>query len=351
MHNPGKRRFDRSAMRHPQLDVQRAGVWFRRTVRACAGQTVLSITARCQAVGRSRFAQQTLIDPLLFPVTGLEMRAQYAQIDQGKFTPDQARQQRCEAFAADVRQAVPHRGEDRRFHQRQRHRRGDAENFPLVDQIVAAVGVARIDADLLLAAEHQHRRPRNDQWPQRQQLFVLQRIDRVISLNRRQNVERIASGMVQQRRAGHRQVGNAPRADQIAKIDHALQLPLALRIALPDRVVVGDVHVNGLYRQLVHQRLQMPLGLFGHFGDQRALPVIFNHRQQMRDQRIRVAGVPLKGALKARMIESGQRQVHFAAEPAETGHHGSGQMIEMCKRLALDVFEQAYVHRLPVDFQ
>lgn len=34
-----------------------------------------------------------------------------------------------------------------------------------------------------------------------------------------------------------------------------------------------------------------------------------------------VTGVPLQGALEARMIEPGQRQIHFAAEPAKPGHH------------------------------
>jgi len=156
---------------------------------------------------------------------------------------------------------------------------------------------------------------------------------------------------VQQRRARDRQVGDPPGADQIAEIDHALQLPLALRIALPDHVVIGDVHVNGLHRQLVHQRLQVPLGLFGRFGDQRSLRVIGNHRQQMGDQGLGVTGVPLQRAFKARMVETGQRLVHLTTQSPETRHHRAGQVVQVRERLALNVFEQTHMHRLPRDLK
>ncbi|MCY1175065.1 hypothetical protein D9M73_152870 [compost metagenome] len=123
--------------------------------------------------------------------------------------------------------------------------------------------------------------------------------------------------MMQQRGTGHRQIGNAPSAHQVAEIDHALQLPMALRIALPHHVVVGDVHVNGLHRQPGFQRLQMPLGLCRRFDDQFALGFILDHRQQVRDQGVSMAGVPLQGSHQARMIEIRQGQVHFTAQAAE----------------------------------
>ena len=123
-------------------------------------------------MSRRSFVQQALIDAFLLPVTGLEMRAEHAQIDQGKLTPHQARQQRRKTFAADARQALADGGQNRRLHQRQRHRGGHAENFPLVGQVVATVFIARIDADLLFATEHQHRRAGDDQRPQRQQFFM-----------------------------------------------------------------------------------------------------------------------------------------------------------------------------------
>ncbi|MNJ65639.1 hypothetical protein D3C77_616620 [compost metagenome] len=91
VHHPGKRRFDRRALRHSQLDVQRAGVRFSGAVRTGVGQAVLPVTTGRQAMCRGRFIQQTLIDTLLLPVPGLEMRAEHTEVDQGELTPDQAR--------------------------------------------------------------------------------------------------------------------------------------------------------------------------------------------------------------------------------------------------------------------
>ena len=109
--------------------------------------------------------EQTLIDARLLPIARLEVRAQHTQVDQRELAPDQTRQQRREALTIDDWQRPPDRRENRRLHQRQRHRGGDPEDFPLMGEIVAAVGIAWINADLLLATEHQHRRPRHDQRP------------------------------------------------------------------------------------------------------------------------------------------------------------------------------------------
>ncbi|MNK98118.1 hypothetical protein D3C87_1184700 [compost metagenome] len=166
-----------------------------------------------------------------------------------------------------------------------------------------------------------------------------QRIDRVIRLHRRQDAERIAFTVMQQRRARHRQVSDAPGAHQIAEIDHTLQLPMSLRITLPHHVVIGDVHVDGLHRQLVDQGLQAALSEFGCVGDQLALGVIPDHRQQMRDQRLGMTRVPLQGAHQPRMIECRQRQIHLAAQATKTGHHRGVEIIEVRQRLALDVVQ------------
>ncbi|MNP09251.1 hypothetical protein D3C76_1013470 [compost metagenome] len=279
------------------------------------------------------------------------MRAEHAQVDQRELTPHQARQQRCEAFAANVRQAVPDGRQNGRFHQRQGHRCGHTEDLPLVHQVVTAIGVARIDADLLFATEHQYRRAGDDQRPQRQQFFVLQRIDCVIRLHRWQNAEGIAFAVMQQRGTGHRQIGNAPGADQVAEIDHTLQLPAALCVPLPHHVVVGDVHVNGLYGQFVLQWQQMALGLFGRFNDQAALGFILDDRQQMRNQRMGVARVPLQGSHQPRMVKIRQCQVHFTAQAPETGHHGGIEIFQVRQGLALDVIQQTHMHRLACDLQ
>ncbi len=300
---------------------------------------------------RCGLCQQALIDALLLPVARLEVRAQNAQIDQRKFAPDQFGQQRRELVFFDTRQGLGHGGENCRFHQRLWHRCRDAKDFPLVTEIVAAIRIGGIDAHLLLATEHQHRRPRHDQWPQRLQFWVLQRIDRVIGLDRRQDYKRIAIGVMQQSRTGHRQIGDAPGAHQITEVDHTLQLPMPLGITRPDDVVIGDVHVNRLHRQFVQQRLQTALGLLGGNADRRTLLRVSDHRQQMTDQSVGVTRVPLQGAFKTRVIETCQGQIHLATEPAKPGDHALAKMIEIGQRLAVDVLQQPHMHRFAVGLQ
>ncbi|MNM72672.1 hypothetical protein D3C81_843710 [compost metagenome] len=111
--------------------------------------------------------------------------------------------------------------------------------------------------------------------------------------------------MVQQRRAGHREVGNAPGAQQVTEVDDTLQLPLALAIAGPHGVVVGDVQVHGLAWQLFGQWRQVRSGELGGLLDTGALACVLQHRQQVLDQRLRMLRVPLQGAAQARVVKIG----------------------------------------------
>ncbi len=175
MQGAGERRVHGRTDRNLQLDMQRAGIGLHGAVGACARQPVLPVTAGRQSMHRRGFGQQTLVDTLLFPVTGLEVRAEHPQVDQCELTPDQPRQQRRKTLAGDRVHRQVERDEDRRLHQLERHRGRHREDFPLVGQVVTAVVIVRVDTDLLLTTEHQHRRPGNNQRPQRQQLFALQR--------------------------------------------------------------------------------------------------------------------------------------------------------------------------------
>jgi len=302
-------------------------------------------------VHRCGLCQQALINARLLPIARFEVRAQHAQIDQRKFTPDQPWQQRCKFCVFGLWHGLSHGCENRRFHQRLWHRCRDAKDFPLVTEIVAAIRIGGVDAHLLLATEHQNRRPRHDQWPQRLKLSVLQRIDRVISLDRRQDDQRIAIGVMQQSRTGHRQIGDTPGAHQITEVDHTLQLPMPLGIARPDDVVIGDIHVNRLHRQFVQQRLQTALGLLGGNADRRTLLRVGDHRQQMTDQSVGVTRVPLQGAFKTRVIETCQGQIHLATESAKPGDHVLAKMIEIGQRLPVDVLQQPHMHRFAIGLQ
>ncbi|MNF81098.1 hypothetical protein D3C84_633570 [compost metagenome] len=95
----------------------------------------------------------------------------------------------------------------------------------------------------------------------------------------------------------------------------------------------------------------MALRLFGGFGDEPALVVVLDDRQQMRDQGLRMARVPLQRAHQPGMVEIRQRQVHLAAQATETGHHRGVEVFEVRQRLAFDVIQQAHVDRLAGDIQ
>ncbi len=163
-----------------------------------------------------------------------------------------------------------------------------------------------------------------------------------------QDAQRVALGVVQQRGAGYRQVGDTPGAQQVAEIDHALQLPLARGVAGPDRVVVGDVQVHGLDRQLRGERGQMRGCHAGGLFDTRASCRVGQYRQQVVDQRLGVLRVPLQGARQAWVVEAGEGFVQPGAEAAQLGHQVRRHMPEAGQRLAFDVVEQANAQRLAV---
>ena len=78
----------------------------------------------------------------------------------------------AKSCAGNRRQRLTDAAENRRLHQLKRHRRRYMENFPLVLGVFQQVSVIRIQALLLLAAQHQHRRTGDDQRPQRLQFFT-----------------------------------------------------------------------------------------------------------------------------------------------------------------------------------
>lgn len=269
-----------------------------------------------QAAGRHRLrGQHAQVEARLLPVAELAVRAEDAEIDAIDHLPRQRRHQ-CQARAEVGRLWPPARRlQDRSLHQRHGKRTGGLEDFPLMGDVVEHVLVARVDGQLLLAAEHEHRRTVEHQRPKCAQLDVLQRIHRLVSGNRRKYAHRVAFGVVQQRRASHRQVGDAPGAAEVAEIDDALQLPLSRIVTTPDRVVIGDIQMYRLVRQQAGQRLQALVCLAGdtlHLLTPRAL---LEGWQQLLDQQLAVTRVPLQRTLQAWMLETGQGSIDAAAKP------------------------------------
>ncbi len=305
-----------------------------------------------QAAGRSGLrSQQTLVETGLLPVAGLAVCAEYPQVHPCYGLPGQLGEQGCATVEVRRLGLQARSLQDGRLHQGDGHGGGSVENFPFVSNVVAGVLVARVDGELLFTAQHQYGSAVQHQWPQRAQFGLGQRVERLVGLHGWQNAQWVALGVVQQRSAGYRQVGDAPGAQQVAEIDHALQLPLALGITGPHGVVVGDVQVHGLAWQVINQRHQALSGLAGGVFDAGALPAVLQYRQQMIDQRLGMLRVPLQGARKAWVVEIGQGLVQLRTEPAQLSHQVWLHVLETGQRLAFDVIEQPQAQWLFVDVQ
>ncbi len=293
--------------------------------------------------------KQVFIDAALLPVACHEVLAEHAQIHQHRLKPRQAGQQRRIGRLLDRRQVQTNRAQNGGFHQRHRHRSGDIENVPFAGKVGLDIRIARLDAGLLFAAEHKHCGSSHDQRPERLQFLDLQRIEGVIGGNGREDVQRITLGMVQQRRAGHRQVSHSPGTEQIAEINQPLQVPRVPRLASPDCVVLGDVQMHCLYRQCGNQWQQTAMSLLTGFDQTGAGVGILDHRQQVLDQRVGVARVPLQDALQTGVVEIGQRNIHMGTQFAQLDHDVTPQVLDMPQRLPVDELKQTHMHRLPVD--
>lgn len=305
-----------------------------------------------EAARRPRLGgEQALVEAGLLPVTRLAEGAEHAQVDPGDRLPGKTRQQRGATAHVRHHGHQARRLQDRRLHQRGGYGAGSIEYLPFMGDVVAGVLVVRIDGQLLLAAEHQHRGAVQDQRPQGAQLRLLQRVHRVIGTDRRQDAQGVALGVMQQGRAGYRQVGDAPGAQQVAEVDDPLHLPLPLVVAGPDHVVIGDVQVDCLLRQLRDQGLQASCRHPGDLFDLRPSLPILQHRQQVFDQHLGMARVPLQRTLKARVIEVGERQVNPGTKRAQFGNYPRRQVLEARQRLTVDVLEQSHPQLLTIDVQ
>ncbi|MNG94827.1 hypothetical protein D3C79_538450 [compost metagenome] len=344
----GFRGLHGAAWRELELHTQRACGGFFRAIDVGPGQTVLAM----QRGGRCRLRQQqALIKARLFPVAGLAVRAEDTQVEACDGLPVQLGQQGCAMGQVQARRCDACGLHDGRLHQGERDGSRGVEDLPFVLDVVADVLVLRGHAQLLLAAQHQDRSAVQHQRPEGTQFGFAERIERMVGRHGREDAQRIAFGMVQQRGTGHGQVGDTPGAHQIAEVDDALELPLALFIAGPNGVVIGDVQVHGLGWQLRRQWRQALAGQARGLLDAGPLRCVLQHRQQVFDQALGVLWVPLQGARESWVVEVDQGFVEPCTQCAELRHQVRGHVLEPGQRLAVDVVEQAYPQRLAVDVQ
>ncbi|MNN93599.1 hypothetical protein D3C81_2120790 [compost metagenome] len=97
--------------------------------------------------------------------------------------------------------------------------------------------------------------------------------------------------------------------------------------------------MHRLHRQLLEQRLQALFGLASGCQQLRLARPVAEHWRQMSDQSRGMPWVPLQGALKPGMGETGQRLIDAGAEPAQLGDQLRFHILEPGQRLPLYVLE------------
>ncbi len=140
-----------AAIGHMQFDAEGAGGGLFGAVDMGLRQAILPV----QAAGRGWLrAQQVLVEARLLPVARLVMRAEHAEVYARDGLFIQLREQGRAGAQVRRGRLQPRCLQDGHFHQRERYGSGGVEDLPFMGDVVADVLVARVDAELLLAAEH-----------------------------------------------------------------------------------------------------------------------------------------------------------------------------------------------------
>ncbi|OWK26258.1 hypothetical protein AJ87_02640 [Rhizobium yanglingense] len=174
-----------------------------------ARKPVFAVAGRGDARLIRRACQKPPVHFRIQPVSGRKMRALNAEVEIGDVCKIDLRQKRVPAGHIDRRHVGADRVKNCRLHQFEGNGHGRVEDLPFKFQIVADVVVFRVDRNLLFAARDENDGARDNQRPERLQFLVRQRIDLVIGLDRRQDVEGIAIGLMQQRGAGNGKVATS----------------------------------------------------------------------------------------------------------------------------------------------
>ncbi len=192
----------------------------------------------------------------------------------------------------------------------------------------------------MLAARDQHRAPQHDERPQRRDLVVGQRHDRVERPDRRQHTERLVGVVAQDGRAGDGEVGDQPAPREVPEVDDAVRSQPARRVGSADHVVVGHVAVDRLDAEPLGHGGEPLGGGRGDVGHQCASLRVGDGGQQRTEDLVGAAQVPLHDAVEAGMLEVGEGRAGPAGQRAEVGDDRRREVDDVGQRLTLDVGEQ-----------
>ena len=277
--------------------------------------------------------QQPLREPVLEPRlqprplvhrVGPDRQVQHRNPSQVRRLP--RRDPRRLAGQAELRQ-------NQRRHHLGRDRHRPLEQPPLVLQGAGDVVVDAVDGGLLLAADHEHRRPHHHERPQHRGLLIGQRPQSVKRAYRGQHRAGFGPGVPQHRGDRHGELADRPRAGQVAEVDDPVRRPQP-PLEAADHVVVGHVAVHGLPRQPSGQRLDPAPGRRGRVRHPRPQPGVPHVPGQRVHQAQRVPQVPLQHPVEPGMVEGAQRQAHLPGHRAQARDHPRRQVAPRARERA-----------------
>ena len=113
------------------------------------------------------------------------------------------------------------------------------------------------------------------------------------------------------------QIRDPPGRDQVAEVDQARWHPAARVIAHRDHVVIGDISMHGMDRQVCGDRRQQRLGET-HSAQRLGAPALVRHMVNERiDNMPGAAEVPLDRAIEAGVLKRCHRPHRLACEQPE----------------------------------
>ncbi len=133
------------------------------------------------------------------------------------------------------------------------HREGAFEDPILKLESACRILVLGVDRGLMVTADNKSCRAHDDKGPQRCDLGGAQRPLMVERRNRRQGGSGLAAFVPQHRRNRHGKFADRPRMGQVAEVDDAIGKVLGAARAAAHDVVIGDIAVNDLPRQVIGQ--------------------------------------------------------------------------------------------------
>ena len=329
--------------RQAEIDMQRKRLGFGGGAQVGLGQAIFAVAGDGDAGFARSLFEKFQLHAAPQKIVLLEMWAVDIERQQADGICSDAGQQ-----WADRRQVLcgighVERGEDRLLHDDGLHRDRHFEDRSLVLDVAKHIVVVGLDGQLLLAAGDEDAGAGDDQRPQGAGFRRIQRIDGMIGADGRQDEERIAVGMMQQRRAGDGEIGGQPAVEDIAEIDDAVGDQPAGLVGARDDVVVGDVVMDRLDAQLFRQRLNAPDGGDHRLGDAIARLHIGNRLKEVQGDLAGAAQIPLQFALEAGMLEIGKVDGNAGGKRAEHGNSGFAEIFALRQWFAVEVGQQPHL--------